>query len=136
MNNVILTGRITNDLELKTSSSGFAYVRFGLAVGRGKRNGKDLGADFINCTAYRNSAVNLVKYQAKGDLILVRGKWTRSSYDKDGEKKYSDRCDVFDIEYLRKKNDSEQFQEQDYPFEEIYAEPFQVGFEEVEEIPE
>lgn len=83
MNRVCLSGRLTADVELKTSSSGKSYSRFSLAV---DRLGKDAGADFINCTAFGRTAEVISQYTRKGDKIVVSGRIQTGSYERDGRK--------------------------------------------------
>lgn len=98
MNNVILTGRIAKDLELKYTQNGKAYCRFTLAVDRRlskekKQEAEAKGqatADFINCVAWGTTAEVLNKYTAKGKKILVNGSIETGSYTaEDGTKKYT-----------------------------------------------
>lgn len=109
MNNVILTGRITKDLELKYTQNGKAYCRFTLAVDRGlskekkqeaEANGQPT-ADFISCLAWGTTAEVLNKYTAKGKKILVNGSIETGSYTvQDGSKRYTTDVLVNRIEIL------------------------------------
>lgn len=96
MNNVILTGRIAKDLELKYTQSNKIYCRFTLAVDRGMSKEKKQEAkgqptaDFINCVAWGTTAEVLNKYTAKGKKILVNGSIETGSYTaQDGSKRYT-----------------------------------------------
>lgn len=87
MNRICLMGRIGRDLELKKTNSGVSVVSFPLAV---DRNGKDAGADWIDCVAWRGTAEVLCNYADKGRMIVVEGRlqmrdWT----DKNGNKRRS-----------------------------------------------
>ena len=54
INNVVLVGRITRDLDLRYTTSNKAAVNFTLAVNRNFKNEKgELPADFIGCTAVK-----------------------------------------------------------------------------------
>lgn len=95
MNQVILIGRLTRDVEMKQTQSGKTYCRFSLAVDRGmskakKEEAKAKGAetvDFIPCTAWDKTAQTLSKYTEKGCRITVTGSIQRRSYeDKNGQK--------------------------------------------------
>lgn len=109
MNTVILTGRITKDLELKYTQNGKAYCRFILAVDRGlskekkqeaEANGQPT-ADFINCVAWGVTAEVLNRYTAKGKKILVNGSIETGSYTmQDGSKRYTTDVLVNRIEIL------------------------------------
>jgi single-strand DNA-binding protein len=87
MNSFNATGRITSDLELKTSQSGISVCSFTLAVKRPKV--KDT-TDFINFTAFRQTAEYLTNYANKGALIEVQGVLTSRKWeDKNGNKRVS-----------------------------------------------
>lgn len=84
MNNVVLIGRITKDIELRKTESGKCNCSFTLAVTRDKDN-----TDFINCQVWNMIAENMSKYCSKGDLIAVKGRIQSRSYDaQDGTKRY------------------------------------------------
>jgi len=90
MNNVSLIGRLTQDPELRTTSSGLSTCTFTIAVdGRPNANGEP-HTDFIRCVAWRNQAENLCKYQHKGSQIGLTGHIQTGSYDaQDGTKRYT-----------------------------------------------
>ena len=88
MNNVVLIGRLTKDVEVRYApASQMAVARFSVAVDRG---GKDKGADFISCVAFGKTAELMEKYTAKGLRISVQGHIQTGSYNKqDGTKVYT-----------------------------------------------
>lgn len=90
MNTVIISGRITKDIELKTTNSGISVVRFTVAV-RSSRKDADGKAvsDFISCIAWRSTAEFIEKYFSKGKWIEVRGELQTGSYEKNGTKVYT-----------------------------------------------
>lgn len=82
MNVVNLTGRLTNDVEIKTTQNGKSVCSYTLAVNRPKV--KDT-TDFINCVTWNQGAEYLGKYASKGDKVGVTGVLTsRKWQDKDG----------------------------------------------------
>lgn len=84
INNVVLTGRLTKDIELRRTTSGKTCTSFTLAVNRNKQE-----TDFINCVAWNQEAESLEKYTKKGSLIGIEGRiQTRSYDDKNGKKVY------------------------------------------------
>lgn len=105
MNSIILTGRMTDDAELKHSQSGVAVATFSIAVDRGKdRDGKDKGTDFPRCIAFGKTAENLAKYQGKGSKILIDGHLQTGSYTKqDGTKVYTTDVIADKVEFLESK---------------------------------
>lgn len=84
INKTILVGRITKDIELRTTSGNIPYVRFTLAVNRTytESNG-ERKADFISCVAWRKQAENMAKYVGKGSLVGIDGRIQTGSYDND-----------------------------------------------------
>jgi len=89
INKAILTGRLTRDPEYRTTQSGISIANFTLAVDRRFKNSQgEYEADFINCTAWRNTAEFICKYFKKGALIGVVGSiQTRNYEDKNGNKR-------------------------------------------------
>jgi single-strand DNA-binding protein len=97
MNNVTIIGRITKDLELRTTNNEKSVCEFTLAV---NRKGSE-GTDFITCVVWNKPAENLVKYQGKGSLIAVSGSLRVEKYqDKEDKTRYRTYVLVNSIEYL------------------------------------
>lgn len=78
MNNIVLVGRITHDLDLKKTKDKKSYVRFSIAVNDPYSEDR---ADFFNCIAWNNQAENLVKYMSKGSRIGIIGRLRHGSYE-------------------------------------------------------
>lgn len=115
MNKVVLTGRIANDLELRATTTGKSICEFRLATNRPVVRDGEKVADFINCQIWNKSAENLVKYQAKGNLIAVIGRLQVDSYkDKEGNNRYKNYVVVEDLEYLERKKEDNQEVENEY----------------------
>lgn len=88
INKVILEGRISKMGELKTSQAGVESIKFTVAVDRYTKD-KESSADFIQCTAFRQTAKFVSSYFQKGKPIVVEGKITTGSYEKDGKTVYT-----------------------------------------------
>lgn len=86
-NRAILMGRITHDLELKTTPSGTNVCSFGIAVDRRyQTKGEEKKTDFFNIVAWRAAAEFVTRYFKKGSMILVEGELqTRSYTNKNGQ---------------------------------------------------
>lgn len=82
MNKVILMGRLTADPELRQTQSGIASCRFTIAVNRrfADKNTGERQADFISCTAWRQTAEFITRYFKKGSMICVEGSLRTGSY--------------------------------------------------------
>lgn len=97
MNCVILSGRLTRDPELRTTTSLKHVCQFSLAVNRGY--GEE--TDFIECVCFNKVAENLVKYQSKGSMIEVNGHIQVNKYtDKDGKNQSKTIVNVEMINYI------------------------------------
>ena len=81
-NSILLTGRITKDLELKQAGQ-VSKCDFTLAVDREYAKEGQQKTDFINITVFGKTAENLCKYQAKGSKILVLGALNIDQFQKD-----------------------------------------------------
>lgn len=85
-NKVIMMGRITHDLELKTTPSGVSVCTFSIAVDRRYQSkDEEKKTDFFNVVAWRQTAEFVTRYFAKGRMILIEGEMqTRQYTDKNG----------------------------------------------------
>ncbi len=88
MNNCTFTGRLTKDPVLEENTSGFKYVRFTLAISRGKVKDGAQRADFIPFMAMGKTAEIIANYMRKGSLIEVTGRLESRDYEtQDGYKR-------------------------------------------------
>ena len=104
-NNITITGRLTNDPELKTTPNGISVCSFTLAVKRPRT--KDV-TDFIPCQVWRQGAEYLSKYGTKGNMVAVTGSLTtRKWQDQNGNNRinYDVTCDT--VELLESRSSSE-----------------------------
>lgn len=92
INNVVLVGRLTRDIELRKTQSGLSVASFTIACDRRlsqeQKNNGEQSADFISCVAWRGSADFLGNYAHKGDTVGVEGRIQTRTYDRDGQKVY------------------------------------------------
>lgn len=88
MNRVCLMGRLTSDPELRQTASGISSCSFNVAVDRGfKDQNGERQADFISCTAWRQTAEFICRYFTKGKMIGIDGALRTRNYD---DKRYPD----------------------------------------------
>lgn len=82
MNKVVLIGRLTADPELRQTQSGIASCRFTVAVNRKFKNEQtgEYEADFLSCTAWRQTAEFVSRYFSKGKMIALEGTLRTGSY--------------------------------------------------------
>ena len=80
MQNNLVIGRLTKDIELKYTSNNKAIAELNVAI----NNGKD-DTTFLNITCFEKNAENVSKYCSKGDMIAVTFIIKNYKYtDKDG----------------------------------------------------
>lgn len=85
-----MKGRVAKDPDVKTTQSGQTFTRLTIAVDRYTKAGEERNADFINCTAWGNTAQFLAKYFQKGKEILAEGRIQTGIYtNQDGKKIYT-----------------------------------------------
>lgn len=90
MNEFIALGRISQELKLNRKENGVTYIKFPLAISRGKtKDGENKGADFPLITAFGKIAENIYKYSGKGKRVLISAHIHTDRYQKNGETKYS-----------------------------------------------
>ena len=109
-NKVILGGRITADPELKSTPSGISVTSFTVAVNRSYRgkNGEEPQADFINVTAWRQTAEFITRHFRKASSICIVGRiQTRNYTDKQGQKRYATEVVADEADFVDKKASAE-----------------------------
>lgn len=90
LNHIVLMGRITKDIDKKTTQSGVSVLSTTIAVERDFKNGDEKQTDFVDCVFWRHNADFLEKYAAKGRMIVVSGRLeSRKWQDKDGNNRVS-----------------------------------------------
>ena len=110
INNVVLTGRLTKDIDLKYTQSGTAVGSFSVAVERKFKNAQgERETDFINCVIWRKSAENFAKFAGKGSLVGLEGSiQTRNYENNQGQRVYVTEVVVDNFSLLESKKDREQ----------------------------
>lgn len=105
INNVVLTGRLTKDIDLRYTQSGKAAGSFSLAVERNFTNQQgQRDADFINCQAWGKTAETMANYTHKGSLVGVEGRiQTRNYENKQGQRVYVTEVIVTNFTFLESK---------------------------------
>lgn len=115
-NKCIFMGRLVADPEFRQTQSGIPVCRFRIAVNRPKKQDGSQEADFIGCTAWRNTAEFISRYFGKGQMILVEGQLRNNDYtDNDGVKHYGMDVLVEQAQFTGSKNEDGQHQTQTQP---------------------
>lgn len=110
MNNVVLIGRTTRDVELKyLPNGGTAVASFSLAVDKQLAKEKkqefeakgEPTADFINIVVWGKQAENCANYLVKGRLVGIQGRiQTRSWTDDSNNKRYATEVVANQVQFL------------------------------------
>ena len=88
LNKIDVMGRLTRDVDLKTTPAGVSVASFALAVERDFAEGGEKKTDFIDVVAWRQTAEFVSKYFTKGMMAVVSGRLQiREWQDKEGNKR-------------------------------------------------
>lgn len=102
INNVVIVGRLTKDIEVKLTANGKRYGYFTLAVNRNKEN-----TDFISCIAWEKTVEIIELYSGKGAMIGIIGRiQTRKFDDKNGSTHYVTEVVVREVQLLGNKSEN------------------------------
>ena len=89
LNVVVLMGRLVADPELRHTPNDVAVTSIRIAVDRNySRSGAEKQTDFIDVTAWRQTAELICRYFSKGSMIAIQGSLHVDNYtDRDGNKR-------------------------------------------------
>ena len=103
MNRAILFGRLTKDVDLRTTPSGRSVAMLTLAIDRPATKDGNKEADFIPVVLWGKTAEAVARYIHKGQRLLVEGRIQVRSYDgKDGQKRYATEVVADKAEFIDK----------------------------------
>lgn len=120
INEVVLVGRLTKDIEVRYTQSEKAVGNFTLAINRRFKNQNgEYETDFIDCVVFGKQAETMAQYTKKGDLIGVEGSIQKRAYeDKEGNKRYITEIMVEKITFLQT-NKKEKTKIEDNPYKDM-----------------
>ena len=119
MNKLFITGNLTRDPELRTTSAGKDVCSFTVAVNRRKTgNNQQPEADFFRVSAWDGLAKSCGQFLAKGRKVAVVGSVSVHTFQtQTGETKAQLEVNASDVEFLSPKGDGfTQVDEPDNPF--------------------
>ena len=90
LNQIILVGRLTKDVEVKEGENGSKFANLSLAIPRSFKNADgQYDTDFVECKAFESIATNTSEYCQKGDIVGVKGRIQTDTIEKeDGTKEF------------------------------------------------
>lgn len=81
LNQIILVGRLTTDVEKKTIGDK-TFAKINLAVNRNYKNSEGIyETDFIDVELWNSIANSTTEYCRKGDLIGIKGRLETETYE-------------------------------------------------------
>ena len=105
LNLVILVGRLARNPEVQELENGKKVANITLAVPRSFKNHEgEYETDFIDCTLWNAVAENASLYCEQGDIIGVKGRLQKDSYEKDGENRTRMNVVAEKVTFLSSKN--------------------------------
>lgn len=109
INNVVLVGRLTRDVDMRYTQSAVAVGSFSIAVERNFKNANgERETDFINCVIWRKAAENFARFTRKGSLVGVEGSvQTRNYENNQGQRVYVTEILVENFSLLEPKSTTE-----------------------------
>lgn len=117
INNVVLVGRLTKDVNLRSTQNRMMVGTFTLAVDRNyKDKSGNRQVDFVSCVIWNSrdskKAENLATYAHKGSLIGITGAiQTRNYDDKDGKRVYVTEVKVDSFSLLESRQAANDYQQ-------------------------
>jgi single-strand DNA-binding protein len=109
---ILFIGRLTRDVDMKTTPNGVQVASFTVAVDRKQKNkdGEKV-SEFYNCVAWRQLAEVCSKFLSKGKKVYIEGEPQPRLYTaKDGSTKMSLDVQVENVEFLSPKSESSEEQ--------------------------
>ena len=108
VNKVILVGNLGNDPESRATSNGNAVVNFSVATSEAWKDQQGVlqeRTEWHRVTAWGKLAEICGKYLRKGSKVYIEGSLRTSSYEKNGEKRYSTDIVANEMQMLDSKRD-------------------------------
>ncbi len=100
---ITVVGNLTDDPELRFTSSGAAVANFTVAstprfFDKNTNDWKDGDALFLRCSIWRQAAENVAETLTKGARVIVQGRLKQRSYEtREGEKRTVYELDVDEV---------------------------------------
>ena len=109
LNQVVLVGRLTKDLEVKELEDGKKVTNMTLAIPRSFKNAEgEYETDFIDCSLWNSIAENTAEYCKKGDIVGVKGRLQSSSFEiDDGNKEFRTQVMAEKVTFLSSRSKDE-----------------------------
>lgn len=111
INRVIISGNLTREPELRSTSAGLPVMQVNVAVNDRRKNQQTKQwedyPNFVDCTLFGTRAEQIAKYLNKGSKVAVEGKLRWSQWEKDGTKRSKIEVVAEEIEFMSKHDKQE-----------------------------
>lgn len=109
LNQIVLVGRLVEDLKLEELENGKKITNLILAIPRNFKNADgEYDTDFIECVLWNGIAENATEYCKKGDIVGIRGRLENNSFEnEDGSKVYKAQVIAEKVTFLSSKKEEE-----------------------------
>jgi single-strand DNA-binding protein len=110
INRVVISGNLTRDPDLRSTSSGFPILGFGVAVNDRRKN-QQTGEwedypNFVDCTMFGTRGQSISRFLHKGSKVAIEGKLRWSQWERDGQKRSKLEVIVDEIEFMSPRGDN------------------------------
>lgn len=106
INKAIISGNLTRDPELRSTTGGMQVLNFGVAVNDRRKNNQtgqwEDKPNFIDCVMFGNRAESVSRFLSKGAKVAVEGKlsWSQWQDKQTGQNRSKIEVLVDEIEFL------------------------------------
>lgn len=109
INRVLISGNLTKDGELRSTSGGTQVLAFGVAVNDRRKNAQtgewEDYPNFVDCTMFGNRAGSIAMFMKKGTKVAIEGKLRYSKWqDNAGNNRSKLEVVVDEIEFMSAKS--------------------------------
>ena len=120
INRVSISGNLTREPELRSTSGGSQILSIGVAVNDRRRNPQtnewEDVPNFVDCVVFGKRAESVSGYLHKGDKVAIDGKLRYSSWEtKDGQRRSKLEVVVDEVEFMTRGQQEQQRPRKDSP---------------------
>lgn len=108
MNHIVIMGRLTQDPEITSSTSGTTIARYTVAIDRRFAKEGQQKTDFFNCNSFGKQAEFAERYLKKGTKVVISGEMRLDLVQKDGKNVTYPKIAVSEVEFAESKRDQNQ----------------------------
>lgn len=126
INRVAISGNLTREPELRSTSSGMQVLSFGVAVNDRAKNQQtgqwEDRPNFIDVTMFGTRAEKLAQYLHKGAKVAIEGKLRYSQWEKDGQRRSKLEVIAEELEFMSRQDGGQQQTRQQNQVPDLYDE--------------